>query len=289
MSVSDVDTFKKELRAVKDIISSLRNKTIRDEELIVRIQALFRTWVSVIRPTIEQILPNKKQLLKLHAEIEALAKLTAKYKPTAEYRKHLNRSIMFANNIIPYLPLPKLDQDKSIRTGSAEQPFIRGIPDLPLKLVPNALLGWKGRLESFVGKHPFDKSVFIMIRYRKRNENIVKNIKGALKEHDLYGVLASEHKLTDDLYNPVACLLCCSRGVVVFDKAEANQTFNPNVAYELGMFHLLGRDCLILKHDTLKVLHSDILMKLYQEYKTIKQIKEHVKDWLDKNKIKDEV
>jgi hypothetical protein len=65
---------------------------------------------------------------------------------------------------------------------------------------------------------------------------------------------------------------------VVFDKAEVAQTFNPNVAYELGMLHLLGRDCLILKHDTLDVLHSDILMKLYQEYKTIEQIENHIKN-----------
>jgi len=28
-------------------------------------------------------------------------------------------------------------------------------------------------------------------------------------------------------------------------------------------------------------------MKLYQEYETFKQIKEHVKDWLDKDKIED--
>ena len=287
MSVSDFDAFKIELMAVKATICSLEQKTIRDESLIGRIQALFRTWVSVIRPTIEPISPNKKQLLKLHAEIEALAKLTAKYKPTVEYRKHLNRSIMFANNIIPYLPLPKLDEDKPTRTVSTEQLFVRGIPDFPVKLVPNPLLGWKNRLESFFNKHPFDKSVFIMIRYRKRNEKIVKGIKNALKKYGLYGVLASEQKLTDDLYNPVACLLCCSKGIVVFDKAEVDQAFNPNVAYELGMLHLLGRDCLILKHSTLQVLHSDILMKLYQEYKTVKQIKEHIKDWLDKIEIED--
>jgi hypothetical protein len=285
MSVSDFDAFKIELMAIKTAISGFTQKTIRDEALISRIQALFRTWVSVIRPTIEPIFQNKKQLLKLHAEIEALAKLTAKYKPTIEYRKHLNRSIMFANNIIPYLPLPKLDEDKQART--AEQLFIRGIPDLSVKLVPNSLFGWKNRLESFVNKHPFDKSVFIMIRYRKRNEKVVKIIKNTLKKYNLYGVLASEQKLTDDLYNPVACLLCCSKGIVVFDKAEVAQAFNPNVAYELGMLHLLGRDCLILKHDTLEVLHSDILMKLYQGYKTIRQIEEHVKNWLDKNKTED--
>ena len=119
-----------------------------------------------------------------------------------------------------------------------------------------------------------------MIRYRTRNNLLIKRIKDILKKNGLYGVLASEHNLTDDLYNPVACLLCCSRGPVVFDKPEINQTFNPNVTYELGMMHLLGRKCLILKYNALKVLPADILMRLYQKYKTITQVKKHIDSWL---------
>ena len=282
MSISDFDAFKIELRAVKEAISSLNKKTIRDEVLILRIQALFRTWVSVIRPTIEPLLPNKKQLLKLSAEVEAIAKLTSKYKSSLEYRKRLNRSIALANNIVLYLPPSK--QEKPTIHVTEETIFIPGIPDVPVKNVPNSLLGWKNQIETFVNKHPFDKSVFIVIKYRKRNRRIIKCIKDALKRNGLYGVLASEQKLTDDMYNPVACLLCCSKGIVVFDKGEIEQIFNPNVAYELGMLHLLRRDCLILKHDTLKVLPSDILMKLYQGYKNVKQIENHIISWLNNDK-----
>lgn len=134
-------------------------------------------------------------------------------------------------------------------------------------------------MESFLTKYPFDKSVFIMIRYRKRNDKVIKSIKNALNREGFFGVLAREHNLTDDLYNAVACLLCCSRGIAVFDTPEAQELFNPNVAYELGMLHLLGRRCLILKHNSLKTLQTDILMKLYTPYEETAQVTTIIKDW----------
>lgn len=119
-----------------------------------------------------------------------------------------------------------------------------------------------------------------MARYRKKNELLIKALKRTLRKCHFYGVIASEQHLTDDLYNPIACMLCSARGLAVFDKAEADQVFNPNVAYELGMMHLLGRECRILKHKSLHVLHTDILMKLYLEYSTLVQAASYVKDWL---------
>ena len=118
-----------------------------------------------------------------------------------------------------------------------------------------------------------------MIRYRKRNIKLIRSIKTALSNEGLFGVLASEHNLTDDLYNPVACLLCCSRGIAVFDTPEALEMFNPNVAYELGMLHLLSHRCLILKHESLKTLQTDILMKLYTPYQKPTQVPTIIKEW----------
>jgi len=282
MTLSDFDAFKSELSSIKNTLSDSPNKTVRDDNLRERIQNMFRTWTSFIRPKCESLLQNKRDFLKLHNELEILATLTSKFKPKKEYFKRLNNVIKLSNKLVLYLPPSGTPQTVS-RVTSLEKPFITGIPDLPVSLVPNSLSGWKSKLETFVGKHPFDKSVFIMIKYRPRNNKLVRSIKDILKKHSFYGVLASDHKLTDDLYNPVACLLCCSKGIVVFDKAETKQTFNPNVAYELGMMHLLGRDCLILKHSSLNVLHSDILMKLYQEYTICKQIEDHIGSWLECN------
>jgi hypothetical protein len=246
--------------------------------LLERFRTLVRTWVSIVRPRIEPLLRSKRDFSKLGAELEALARLTSKYKPVAEYRKRLNTSIKLANDLVLYLP-PTQEQRVSPH-AARDNLFLPGIPDLPVYLVPNPLLGWKGKIEAFVDKYPFDRSVFIMIRYRERNNNLLKEIKSVLSDQGMNGILASEHNLTDDLYNPIACLLSCSKGIAVFDKADVGQKFNPNVAYELGMLHLLGRSCLILKHHSLKTLHTDILMKLYHEYKIAKAVGVEVRNWI---------
>jgi len=274
------ESFKTELATLKDIVSVISSKTLRDELLQDRFRTIFRIWASIVRPAIEPLLKSKRDFLKLGAELEALARLTSKYKPVADYRKRLNTSIRLANNLVLYLPPTRGQKPSS--TPAGDDLFLSAIPDLPVYLVPNPLLGWKSKIEAFVNRYPFDKSVFLMIRYRKRNKDLLNKIKSILSKHGMNGILASEHNLTDDLYNPIACLLSCSRGIAVFDKAEVGQRFNPNVAYELGMLHLLGRDCLILKHHSLKTLHTDILMKLYHEYETAEAAGVEVRDWISK-------
>jgi len=272
------DSFKAELFALREILAAVDKKTVREELLLERFRTLVRTWASIVRPTIEPFLQTKRDFLKLGAELEALARLTSKYKPVADYRKRLYTSIKLANDLVLYL-LPTQMQRPSSLPGR-DNLFLPAIPDLPVYLVPNPLLGWKSKIEAFVNKYPFDKSVFIMIRYRERNKSLLKEIKNVLSEQGMNGILASEHNLTDDLYNPIACLLSCSKGIAVFDKADVGQKFNPNVAYELGMLHLLGRGCLILKHRSLKTLHTDILMKLYHEYKIAKAAGTEVRNWI---------
>jgi hypothetical protein len=120
-----------------------------------------------------------------------------------------------------------------------------------------------------------------MIRYRKRTKALIKAAKSTLEENDLIGIVASEHRITDDLYNPVACLLCCSRGIAIFDRPEKKEVFNPNVAYELGMLHLLGRECLILKHSILKSLQTDILMKIYTPFDVPSDVRGCIDEWIN--------
>jgi hypothetical protein len=279
VSVSAFQAFKAELSALIEVVSAYPKKTIRDDDLRERFRMLFRTWTFSVRPTIEQFLESKQDFLKLHAEVEWLAKLTYKYKPVTEYCKRLLRAIQLADNLVLFLP-PTKREIPSTRLTSTKDLFIPTIPDLPARFVPNSIIGWRSKLETFLNQHPFDKSIFIMIRYRSRNSTLITRIKAVLEKKGFYGILASEHKLTDDLYNPIACLLCCSKGLAIFDKPESSQEFNPNVAYELGMIHLLIRDCLILKHQTLEILHTDIIMKVYQEYNTVKQVEKHINNWL---------
>jgi len=272
MPHSALDAFKDELDTLDALLVGISGSQVTEGFLRERIRTLPRTWESVVRPEIEP-------LFKIAAELEALAALSTRVKPPGDYQKRIERARMLVGSLALYLPASDaVAQRRELR----DDLFIRGIPDLPAALVPNALFGWKAQMEAFVGKHPFDKSVFMMIRYRRRNEKVIASVKDTLQKHECYGVLAGEHSITDDLYNPIACLLCCAKGLAVFDKGEPGQKFNPNVAYELGMMHLLGRDCRILKHKSLQVLHSDILMKLYVPYAGEAEVIRHIDGWLER-------
>ena len=275
---SEFESFRAELRSLADSIHGIQSRTLRDDGLRERFRILFRVWVSSVEPSVKQHAKNTREVFKLSAEIEKLAQLSSKSKPISEYRKRLRVARQLADGLVIYLPTAQI----AIPTASKHDLFIAAIPDVPVSLVPNAIVGWKSRMEAFCREHPFDKSVFIMIRYRKRTRALIKSVKDALAAENLFGVVASEHGITDDLYNPIACLLCCSRGIAIFDKAENKQAFNPNVAYELGMLHLLGRPCLLLKHKSLHTLQTDILMKLYEPFFNSTDTIKLTSEWVQK-------
>jgi len=279
MALDAFDSFRQELSAIRTALGGIAGKTVRDDDLRERIRTLCRIWITSVNPSLQRLTTQKKELLKLGAEIEALAALTSKFKHTIEYRKRINRAIELCNQVVLELP-PAGAVLPTDNFAKRDGLFLEEIPDLPAALVPNALLGWRERMKAFLAKYPFDRSIFLMIRYRERNETLIKSIRRSAEKHAYNVILARDHSLTDDLYNPIACLLCCARGLAVFDEPEAGQVFNPNVAYELGMMHLLGRDCRVLKHSTLQVLHTDILMKLYAPYDNEASAVDHVGQWL---------
>jgi len=276
------EAFKAEVEALRNQVAECRLNILREEDLRERFRTLFRSWVSVVSPAIQPLVQNQREFPKLGADLAALAALTTRNRPVAKYRKRINRVIELANSLVLHLPLAVPAQHYT-RQSATEELFIRAIPDLPVRLVPSSILGWKRQMEVFLSQQPFDKSVFIMIRYRNRNAGLIAAIKRALSKRGFVGILASDHRITDDLYNPIACLLCCARGIAVFDRPESRQVFNPNVAYELGMLHLLGRECIILKHKSLDILHTDILMKLYLEYGGSFEAQSVVENWLKNN------
>jgi hypothetical protein len=259
----EFDSFRTELYALARAVDQLRGKTLRDQPLLERFRSLFRSWTYTVQPTIRGHVKNTREYFKLAAELENVAHLTTKTQPVAEYKKRVRRAIQLSDALVLFLPAAPPVFPK-------QELFLSEIPDLPLSLVPEPLIGCRSKMQQFLLKHPFDHSVFIMIRYG-RNKHVIAAIKRAvagitIEGRPFFPVLASEHALTDDLYNPIACLLCCSLGIAVFSREKPKEKHNPNVAYELGMMHLLHRRCLILKHATLTSLHTDILMKLYEPY-----------------------
>ncbi len=127
--------------------------------------------------------------------------------------------------------------------------------------------------------NPFGKNTFIMVSYRATLEPLVDAVKEKLETLDLNPILAKDHSLTNDLYNPIACLLCCSYGVAIFDRAETAQMHNPNVVYELGMMQLLKRPCVILKHSKLRKMPTDLLSMLYEGYSSRQEAVRKLGEW----------
>ena len=157
------------------------------------------------------------------------------------------------------------------------------ISDLPNQLVPYAVQGWSERIKKFLIKNPFGKNVFIMVSYRPKMESLIEGVKEKLVQLLLNPIVAREHSLTNDLNNPIACLLCCSYGVAIFDRAETTQMHNPNVVYELGIMNLLKRPCVILKHKKLRRMPTDLLSMLYEDYSSQKEAVRKLGEWWAKS------
>ena len=156
------------------------------------------------------------------------------------------------------------------------------LPDGSSFSIIKPLIGFKSKIEQQLRRFPYDKNVFLMMRFRDANKELSDFIIDTLKSAGLNGVRADqpEWDLTKNVYNLVAVLYCCKYGIALFDEAETNQAYNPNVLYELGMMHSLDRDCLILRNDSLPTVPFDLIKDLSKVYKGELAVKQIVQRWL---------
>ena len=106
------------------------------------------------------------------------------------------------------------------------------------------LVGYQDDIKNQLAKFPFEKNVFMMMKFRKENKSLSDYIIKHLAAAGLRGVRADQPawNITRNVYNPIAVLYCCKYGIALFDEAEKDQAYNPNVIYELGIMHSLGRE-----------------------------------------------
>lgn len=144
------------------------------------------------------------------------------------------------------------------------------------------LIGFRSQIKEQLKRFPYDRNVFLMMRFRTANNPISDAIIEILNDAGLTGVRADQPawNITGNVFNPVAVLYCCKYGIALFDRAEAHQTYSPNVIYELGIMHCLERPCLILKKDSLPVMPFDLLSSLYKPYRGLTAIRANVRIWL---------
>ena len=146
-----------------------------------------------------------------------------------------------------------------------------------------ALVGYRADIERRFEKFPFERNVFLMMRFRRGNKALSDFIIDNLSKAGLNGVRADQPdwNITRDVYNPIAVLYCCKYGIALFDKPETDQAYNPNVIYELGIMHSLDRECLILRNDSLPAIPFDLIKNLYMPYRGKLAVQTNIQRWLE--------
>lgn len=167
-------------------------------------------------------------------------------------------------------------------TPAVEVSVMPEIPGLTNDLLPNALYGWTKAMKVFLQKNNYDHNVFVMVAYKKSLKPLLARVEESITSLGLNPVVAKDHRLTDDLYNPLACLLCCRYGIAIFDRGDPAQLHNANIVYELAMMQTLKRDCMILKHRGLTKMPSDFLHKLYEPYSTTEDAISAIERWWER-------
>ncbi len=280
--INEIQIFLNEINSIlAEIVGA---QTISAFDFESRISQLFVTWNRILKPGLKLAGVQSELIKELDRQLEFAVRLSSKRIKKAPFSVLLKNIRKIINIIIfevarSSVPVAPVSQKTEVSRVFDE------IPDLPDEFIPNSLLGWKSKIKDFLKKSPFDQNVFVMIRYADQTSKLLESVKQSINNFDVGGrkmnpIVAKENKISDDLYNPIACLLCCRYGVAVFDSVSAKPKFNPNVAYELGMMHFLKRECLILKDTKIKSMPSDILHKIYEPFKTLPEAEKSIDNWL---------
>jgi len=268
-----------EIDSIRTALRSDTHKLITNEETLERIRQLFLAWSSGVRPELATARVPPEVLNRPDGVLTELVRLTSRRSPKRRYLallRFLRRTLI--DQVLPEVARTSAPLRAPERAAAAAR-LIPEIPDLTNEFIPYALYGWIPNMKAFLKEYSFDRNVFIMVSYRKTLTPLITGIAKVLVEFGLNAIVARHHPLTDDLYNPIACLLCCNHGIAIFSRPEARQVHNPNVAYELGVMHLLKRPLLILKHKSVKRMPSDFLQKLYVNYGSLQEAIGAVREW----------
>jgi hypothetical protein len=274
--------FLREINAIITILRGLPRNNPLDESVVERIQELVLAWSGNVRPGLAAVGVPKEVLKRADEFVSKPARLTVGSPSRARSLVALRalRNVLLGQILPELAQIPPLVQ--AATPVSAPTALLPEISDLPNQLIPKAVQGWSAEIKRFLLKNPFGKNVFVMVSYRASLARLIARVSTELVTLGLNPVVARDHIITDDLYNPIACLLCCSYGVAIFDRAETGQMHNPNVVYELGMMQLLKRPCVILKHNNLRKMPTDLLSKLYENYSSQAQAAEKVNAWWER-------
>jgi len=124
------------------------------------------------------------------------------------------------------------------------------------------------RLQVFTQKFPYERNVFVMMRYREEKyfRAIEKTVRTALEAHELTAHFAKDCDRATTLWDNVRVYMDgCRFGVGVFEEIDEHD-FNPNISLELGYLMAQGKRCLLLKERRMPRLPTDICGFLYKDF-----------------------
>jgi cell division protein FtsZ len=118
--------------------------------------------------------------------------------------------------------------------------------------------------EDFKGK----KIAFLIMQFGKgaQYEEIKSLIKKSLRKYGIVVLRADDKEYHNDLYyNTLSYIYACDFGIAIFERIQ-DESFNPNVAFEVGFMHGINKHVCNLKDSSMAHLHTDIMGKLYREF-----------------------
>lgn len=245
-----------------------------------RIEQFYLSW-SNLRPVLESTQIPQAVIRRAEGLAEDIVRLASGKNRRELYRRKLIvlRGVLGRELLLEIARLERSVQTEKVSAQVIERSILPEIPGLTNDLIPTALYGSADKMRTFLKQNSYDHNVFVMVAYRPALRGLISDVRQALTGLGLNPVVARDHALTEDLYNPQACLLCCRFGVAIFDKGESKQLHNANIVYELAMMHILKRPSLILKHQGVRTMPSDFLHKLYEPYRTSNDAVKAIKGW----------
>lgn len=152
------------------------------------------------------------------------------------------------------------------------------------------IVGYKSRLCKQLEKYPFDKNIFLMMKFRDKekekyvNTDLYQAIQKTVEDYGYNCVRADQEEWTglvqNSIFNPLAVAYCCKYGIALFDQPEEKSNYNPNVIYELGMMQTQGKECIVLRDAMVEEIPFDLVKEIHYIYQNKEDITKHLEIWL---------
>lgn len=123
--------------------------------------------------------------------------------------------------------------------------------------------------DRFSEDHPDPAKVaFIMMQFgnTRAHTEITEAVRSGLAAHGIQGVRADDKRYHDHVFfNILTYLHGCGLGIAIYDRIETD-TYNPNVALEVGYLFAMRKPVCLLKDQTLATLPTDLVGQLYDPF-----------------------